>query len=259
MLRFRSKRIPTRAHSAVRFPRLPRLAPACLARYETSFAPATRAAAQTKRPDLSLPPRCRYVWRLVASPRDGRVSGLPVERSPIHLCSVKHASHGFQGPHLDTALLRAHSPRVWIGAVRGGGRYLGAAGRAGQGQLGTTHCQRGRVRGRGCLGRRRCRTARGADRTGGGVQFTCRGRVNPKCQTELVRNRYCITSYLFFIFWFGKGYRTKRVCVGRSVVPSPDPAARSQSVVRAVGGQRLPNSVGRRQLTQCLSVKFCRK
>ena len=91
------------------------------------------------------------------------------------------------------------------------------------------------------------------------MQFTCRGRVNPKCQTELVRNSYCFTSYLFFALGRDIAHRTKRVCVGRSVVPSPDPAARSQSVVRAVGGQRLPNSVGRRQLTQCLSVKFCRK
>ena len=34
------------------------------------------------------------------------------------------------------------------------------------------------------------------------MQFTCRGRVNPKCQTELVRNSYCFTSY-FFLVWEG--------------------------------------------------------
>lgn len=126
---------------------LPRLAPACPAHYETYYVPATRAAAETKRQDRSLPPRCRYgvfsqVLVLAAFP-------LFSEQSSYH------AAHGFQGPEHGTAFLRVHQPCIWIGAFRGGWCHLGAAGRTGQGQLGTTHCEGGRVRGRGCLGRRR--------------------------------------------------------------------------------------------------------
>lgn len=175
----------TRAlHAVCAFPSIfPRLAPACLARYETCFAPATRAAAQTKRPDRSLPPRCRYgVFSpvlVVATP------GCLLENQATHsLSSVKHAVDSTLTPRFCVLT----TPCVWIGAFRGGWRYLGAAGGAGQGQLGTTHCQGGRVRGRGCLGRRRQRTSRGADRTGGGGQFTCFRRVKTKSPMQLVRS-----------------------------------------------------------------------